>query len=468
MKRNIAAYLLFALIFGTALLLCSMISWSDGDDAFFLQETATRSLPEFVSWRYQTWSGRIFAEASIWLTFRFGLAWWRVVNALMLTALPYLMCRLVSGPCSRRSEKEGERAWLFLLTSAGCYLLMSLRLLGYSCVWITGSLNYLHGAVFATAALIPLKDALDSVPAVKKTEVSQGTEGGKGVRRLQIAAVFFAAFGAGFAEQIAAILAVLLVLGTIVCFRQNIDARRFVLASAVCAVAVLILSLAAPGNALRNETSEGWYFPGFSQLTLAQRLLIGAQYVLSAFSNELSLLFALLAAAVAVLALRQHAAHIRGKIVICVISVFALLATAGAIYCRDMGLTLSVMAEGQSTALSWEQLTPAVRFTILLWGILLVAFFISLCRVFPGEPLPLLLFLAAVAAAAVMAFSPTIYASGERALFPSAWMLWLLLLFVFARLPEGKIRLYYAGALLAAGLLQAALSTGIVLSALPG
>ena len=42
MKRNIAAYLLFALIFGTALLLCSMISWSDGDDAFFLQETATR------------------------------------------------------------------------------------------------------------------------------------------------------------------------------------------------------------------------------------------------------------------------------------------------------------------------------------------------------------------------------------------------------------------------------------------
>ncbi|MBR0090448.1 MAG: hypothetical protein IJP92_02000, partial [Lachnospiraceae bacterium] len=282
------------LLFATALVLCMRIRFSDGDDAFFLEHTASRSLAEFVSWRYQTWSGRIFAESAIWITFRAGIVFWRIVNALMLTALPLLMLRLAEGSFSRLCRQENRRVLLLLLTVSGVYLLLSLRTAGYACIWITGSLNYLHGAVFATAALISFGDALDAERRTKASPSGEGTQAGRRMLPKYAAGILCAALGAGFAEQIAAIVFALMAIGCVQNFYLHHEIRLVPVLMTLCSFAVLLVSLLAPGNALRNATSEEWYFPGFSSLSVSARCILTLQYVLSSFSNENSLLFCLL------------------------------------------------------------------------------------------------------------------------------------------------------------------------------
>ena len=276
------------------------------------------------------------------------------------------------------------------------------------------------------------------------------------------AGILCAALGAGFAEQIAAILFELTAIGCVQCFRLHHEFRFAATAMTLCAFAVLLVSLLAPGNALRNATSEEWYFPGFSSLPVSARLFVTAQYVLSSFSHENSLLFALLSFAVFLCLAARKELPLRIRGTAGVITVFSALASMGVKYCSDMGLRMEALEQAKAAASSWGSLLPEQRFTMLLWGMLLTAFGICLWYAFEKAPLPLLLLPASVASAAVMGFSPTVYASGARALFPSAWMLWLLLVMTYRRLPEGRTRMVYTGVLYAAGVAHAALLLGQV------
>ncbi|MBR0092330.1 MAG: hypothetical protein IJP92_11585, partial [Lachnospiraceae bacterium] len=136
------------------------------------------------------------------------------------------------------------------------------------------------------------------------------------------------------------------------------------------------------------------------------------------------------------------------------VTVFAALAAMGVKYCSDTGLDMEALEQAKAVAPSWGSLLPEHRFTMLLWVFLLVAFGICLWYAFEKAPLPLLLFLASVASAAVMGFSPTVYASGARALFPSSWMLWLLLVMAYKRFSEQRVRILYTGILYGAGILH--------------
>lgn len=454
-KSSFRIFIIFSLLlFAAALALCMQIRFSDGDDAYFLEHTASRSLPEFVSWRYQTWSGRIMAESAIWICFRAGIFFWRVLNALMLTALPLLILRLVYGSILRLCEREGKQILRILVTVSAVYLLLSLQVAGYACIWITGSLNYLHGAVFATAALIPLKDVLDANAEKKSGLSGDSTDGGKRRPWKTAAAVLCAVLGAGYTEQIAAILLVLYALGTFVCFRLQEDYRVTAALTTAAVLAVMLISLLAPGNALRNATSEEWYFPGFSALPASTKLFLTVQFVLSSFSNENSLLFCIVSLAVFLLILQKKGLHLRIHMMAGFVTVISALAAMGAKYCSDMGTDLVLMQNVKATAPSWGQLLPEQRFAMLLWGILLLLSCSCLWIAFEHAPLPILIFLASVASAAVMGFSPTVYASGARSLFPSAWMLWLLLVMAYRRIAEERVRRICTVLLCAAGLLH--------------
>ena len=49
---------------------------------------------EYLSWRYQTWVGRMAAEAIVYITFNLGLGFWRVADAVMMVLLPIGILRL--------------------------------------------------------------------------------------------------------------------------------------------------------------------------------------------------------------------------------------------------------------------------------------------------------------------------------------------------------------------------------------
>ena len=102
MSKKYKVWIFWALMLIGALLVVSQSSYSDGDDAFFYQYTNSMGFGEYLSWRYQTWVGRMSGEAFVYLAFRLGLGFWRVVNAVMLVLLPMGGAALV---------RKGGRDW---------------------------------------------------------------------------------------------------------------------------------------------------------------------------------------------------------------------------------------------------------------------------------------------------------------------------------------------------------------------
>ena len=72
-----------------------LIRYSDGDDAIFDEMVSTRGFFEYLKFRYETWTGRMGGESMVYVVFRYGGIWfWRVVNALMVAALPLCLLNL--------------------------------------------------------------------------------------------------------------------------------------------------------------------------------------------------------------------------------------------------------------------------------------------------------------------------------------------------------------------------------------
>ena len=88
-------YLLFwTLMFLGALLILSQVGYSDGDDVFFYQYSRSMGFFEYLSWRYESWVGRMAGEAMVYVAFRSNIWLWRIVDALMLVLLPVGIIRL--------------------------------------------------------------------------------------------------------------------------------------------------------------------------------------------------------------------------------------------------------------------------------------------------------------------------------------------------------------------------------------
>ena len=120
-----------------------LIHYSDGDDAIFDEMTSTRGFFEYLKFRYETWTGRMGGESMVYVVFHCGGIWfWRVVNALMVVALPLCLmnlCAITASrklvcPCRSTCDVQGAFSnWdtlrLFVLALAG-YLLMDVMTFG--------------------------------------------------------------------------------------------------------------------------------------------------------------------------------------------------------------------------------------------------------------------------------------------------------------------------------------------------
>ena len=92
---RVATCFIWILFFVMAYLICTQIQYSDGDDAFFYKMAHSKGFFEYVKFRYITWEGRATSEAMTYVAFYFGIGFWRVVNAAMLTLLPAGLVHLV-------------------------------------------------------------------------------------------------------------------------------------------------------------------------------------------------------------------------------------------------------------------------------------------------------------------------------------------------------------------------------------
>ena len=444
-KRNKLYFIAggMGLIFIGCLVILSFIQYSDGDDSFFLQYCGSMGFLEYLTWRYETWTGRMISEGFMHLFFNQDLWVWRIVNAGMITALPISLAfikKKITGSI------EIVDFWFAVLF----YLLIDIKTFGYSCIWITGSMNYLWPAVCGVMALL-------TVAAEGFQIEDEGLIEKKDHRKNRFYAVSIpCAMIAGMSsEQMGAVIFAF----SMICIGSKLWQKKKVgigmLLQAVATAGAFGFSSLAPGNALRVAASVEIYMPQFNSLSLSERLFLLIQWLISSFANENAMLFvAIWFAGVFLLWDRLKRERftsgkklwIKGCLSGCIIfAVIALLGKAGVKAVCDVGIDLSKLTGKVETVPTATDMTMIQWFVLLWWSLALVFTFFLLWELTNGNIVILLTYLGAIACEVILIFSPTIYSSGERVFFVTGILLMGILLLLLDMLQKEKLETWYIG-----------------------
>ncbi len=468
--------LIIALVFAAGFLVSCFIHYSDGDDAIFLGEIAARPrFFDFFTYLTKTMNGRLSATASLWVVFHFSIWVWRILNGLVIAAFSFFFSRIVyllryvaaKAPASSFASgnghtKPGEDAFLRLFGCIGIalfsFLIIGTGVIGYSCLWISGSVNYLWPF---TAALIFMYPVLLSVYRGKRIHPA-----------LRCLSTICGVYAALCQEQVALCLLAFLFLLVIKNYRDT-SARSqggnagssnssagansvgsqvkrmdpWLIVSLLLIIVAVGLLIGAPFTEKR-EAKELQWLPGYENLSLTGKMFLMVQFVAHSFTHGLRfamiLLWVILGKRMVSAKKPVHAAFL---------TVFSVLACVAAFLGKgftDVGLDGLDMDGLIDPVPSFSALSSREKCVLLFWlfalAYTLVLLIISGSSEWKSKKLSgsgtaasgentlslygnirgIFLFLAALASAAIMVASPSIYASGERTLFVSGMMLMLL------------------------------------------
>lgn len=439
-SKKISFYIFGALMFVGILFILSFVGYSDGDDAFFYEYANKMNLLEYLSWRYQTWVGRMAAEALVWFTFRRGIWFWRVVNAMMLVLLPvgiWKLAGLVAGVAVEQgTAQENRRLFSALLLGFTGYLFMDIMTVGYAAVWVNGSIFYTWSFTCGVFALLPVANALY----------------GQKQRRWyqELYAVFCCVIAAMSIEQMGAVLLTLEFLTCIALLWKKKKIPAILASETVVTAASFAILLLAPGNSLRVAQETINWLPQYDGLTFGEHCFITVQWLLSSFANENCAVLCALWIAAGCLVLEQKKK--RWLLPTGIFLLAGLLRYAGVSLFCDMGLGAVDSGIQIQQVPVVQNLTAGNIFAMVWWIAALGYTFFLVLRVSEAPVTTAFIYLAGIASEAIMYFSPTIYASGARVYYLTDLLYIFLILMFFLSLREKRHQRGMAGLLPAFGI----------------
>ena len=405
---NKAALRFFALVALLAFGVFCKIHYSSGDDAFFDHYVHTMSYLDYIQARYMTWTGRIGGESLVYLVFTLGIWAWRVLNAFMVAAVPMLLLMIT-----------GVRVdWRTLTLACAGYLFMDIITCGHAAVWVNGSIFYTWSLVCALLCIyFNLKGAS-----------LRAREGGAVLFPL----IFFASSSI---EQIG--FALLAFFAITIAYRlwKKEPLPSLLIAQTCFLVAVLAVVLMAPGNSVRVAQETEQWFPAFAVMPFAERAFISVQWLLSSLANEgkLFLVFIWIGCLLT--------APQKSKAVTALTAVFtavALLPFARINGLADTGINYIDPAVPPAVFPSAARATALNIVSMAWWAVAGTFTFYTLKRSMGLTGVAL--FAVALLCEAMMFFSPTIYASGERVFYVTDWILLAAILLLFAKIPTERAK----------------------------
>ena len=438
MRETSKKVLFWALMFFGAFLLLTQVGYSDGDDAFFYQYTHEMGFFEYLSWRYQTWVGRMSGEAMVYIAFSLGIWFWRIVNAMMLVLLP-------CGVLKQADKAAGIRTKNFLpgesVAVVSGYLLMAIMTVGYAAIWINGSIFYTWSFTCGIWALVPVADI-----------VFDTGDGGSGDHYTWhfFYSIPCAVLASMSIEQMAAVRVTFEVLAVLVVILRKHEKQRTILLiiqTAVTVVAFVILFL-APGNDIRVASEVQNWMPQYEELSFGEHLFVTVQWLVSSFANENRLLlFGIWLAGILHIICKNErkASDVACMTAAGLFSAAALLPFAGIKVFSDCGLHIADITVRLEQVPRIEEMQAANWFAMCWWIAALLFTCILIWKVLKHNVVLMLVWLGGIASEAIMHFSPTIYASGARVYYLTDWMCMFIILVLAFKMPGKKWRdLYYS------------------------
>lgn len=440
MKKRNFVWLFWALMFTGALVVLSQRGYSDGDDAYFYQYTHEMDLFSYLSWRYDTWVGRLAAEAMVYLTFHLGLWFWRIVNALMLVLLPIGLKRL-AGKVAGISAKDMNQDVAASVTSVMGYFLMGAMTLGYAAIWINGSIFYTWTFTCGIWAMMPLADLV----------FRRETEWWKFLYSVPCAVIASMSI-----EQMGAVLLTLQVLGIAYCEIKYRKVNPALVVQTLLTIAAFVILFIAPGNDIRVATEIDTWLPQYEEMNFGTHLFITVQWLLSSFANENKMFLCGIWLICTIILVQRNGKTGKEKRWIILAAVFvlvSLLPLVGVTAFSDMGMNISDVTVRIERVPMASDLTAINSIALLWWMAALIFTFVLLWKVTRRNITMLLVYLAGIASEAIMFFSPTMYASGARVFYLTDLLYLFIMLTLIFKMEENRRKLAYA-LVIALGLLN--------------
>ena len=342
------------------------------DDLFFSQVCDNVSLFEYLSTRYQTWSSRIIIEGLLVTFCYLPMFWWKIANIGMFTLLIYSMWKLFV------TENKPKLTWVLVMSVIAIPITI-LKEAG----WMATMNNYLWVAATGLYAMIPIKKLLNN----------------EKINILQAISFAIATIYASNQEQMAGILFLVYTFFLIYIIKnKNQKPILFIIYAII--LLNLMLIMVCPGNLNRKIQEETWY-PEYSETSLPVKLSQGLTSMMDyVIGNGRILFYGFIA-----------------------LITYTMWRTSKDIKYRLLGMSPIILV------VIFDEVTrnlkePNVIFKTCIYALILISIGICLYYILCKKKekdmknfTPLLIYIVGILSRYVMAFSPTIYASGERTSF---------------------------------------------------
>lgn len=265
-----ANMIIFALCFVTILIVDMFVGYSSGDDVSHQLMAEKYNLFGFIR---NCETSRISKKISLYFIMRSDIMVWRILNAFIFTIFVWAVSKIVFIVKQVTDIKKQFYVRFVILASMS---FAHISIVGFTVFWVTGTQDYLWPLTFGILSLIP---------EIQCTY-------GKQIRVLSfLGAVVCAIWGGLGQEQISFML---LILSFMICIgekKKGVDKRDRTFSYLLLIIRALcfLFLCFAPMNQTRMSASS--YYTGFRELSLLEHLFLTVQWELSAFANEMKLLF---------------------------------------------------------------------------------------------------------------------------------------------------------------------------------
>lgn len=361
-------------IFMVVIVILHIFIQKENDDLYFSTVCENIGLFDFLEQRYNMWTSRIIVEGVLVIFCNFlPMEIWKVANIGMYALLIYSMSKLFV------TENKQKLNWILVISLA----LVPITILKEA-GWMATMNNYLWVAATGLYAMIPIKKLLSN----EKINVFQAIS-------FVISAIY-----ASNQEQMAGILFLVYTFFLIYIIKNKKQKPILFIIYAIILLN-LILIMICPGNVNRKIQEEETWYPEYSETSLSSKLAQGLTsmmyYVIEKGSIQYFGFIALIT--------------------------YIMWVTNKDIKYKLIGMSPIILV------VIFDEITrninqPNIVLKLLIYLLILISIGICLYYIFCKKKeksiinfTPLLIYIVGIISRYVMAFSPTIYASGERTSF---------------------------------------------------
>lgn len=375
------------------LILHNYLNYNYGDDLWFKTILIDQnfSIFDYINWRYHTWSSRLIIETLMIGVLNLNVWVWRSLDISIIALLCYSISKIFI------VENKRKNNWLIIILFC-LYPFTQLSSAG----WVATTMNYLWPLGLGLFSIIPIAMNIRNEKCTK----------------IELFFYTIALIIACNVEQMAAILTVIYFLFLIYALYTK-KCYRYLIVQCIIAISSLIFILTCPGNSFRKASEIINWFPDYEMLDVVDKLRIGIFSPITHFLNYPNIIITIYASILLILVWNKfkNKKLYRITAIIPLLSCIILgwipyLLTYASFYKDNYYLFVKQL-------ITYSYDTSNINFYIMMFVLIIsiVSFIICTIFIFEGSQklwIILLTLAAGFVSKVVIAFSPTVYVSGDR------------------------------------------------------